>query len=181
MSFWSVFLKNALKKATVIAVKIAILGVLAVIHFFSSFLKIFAKTTFVRLLFLKLKQKKKMSKQICWPPKKCVYEFWNKNLKKIFLHIFLLVLKNQQATPLESAGMPLKLGLSAVFCLFKKIKSLHPTEHELYSSFPGSHTDRSFPPVGSQAIIIFFAQICHTFHIANSTNNKNGTGGIVWA
>ena len=49
------------------------------VTFFIAFLKIVTKTTLVCLLFLKLKQKKKISKKIRWPPKKRVYEFWNKN------------------------------------------------------------------------------------------------------
>ena len=53
--------ENALKKIAIV-VKNPIWPILVVINFFSAFSKIFTKTTFVRLLFLKLKQKKNVKK-----------------------------------------------------------------------------------------------------------------------
>ena len=57
MSFWSVFLKNALKKA-ISRQKRHFGCFLRLLTFFSALKKLLTKTTFVHLLFLKLKQKK---------------------------------------------------------------------------------------------------------------------------
>ena len=64
--------------------------VFAVNNFFGAFKKILTKTTFLRLLFLKQKQQKKILKKLVEPQKSVFMRFETKTLKTIFLHIFLL-------------------------------------------------------------------------------------------
>ena len=71
---------------------------LAVLAFFSAFYKILTKTTFVRLLFLKLKQEKTIYKKLVDLQKSMFMSFETKTLKNSSSYFsFVLALKSIEA------------------------------------------------------------------------------------
>ena len=95
---------------------------------------------------LKAKTEKKLRKKIGWPPKKGIFEFWNKNRKKLCSYLsFVLALNtidaqmlfwsvfwNHTKKPLQNFGIGLLksyLTFGYLTCSFwsKKISTLHPS------------------------------------------------------